>query len=54
MSQISSFKQNYGTLVANFVVRSTLIDQIRDKQMQDNDLIREVQKIMNAKLERIL
>ena len=29
-------------LVANFVVRLTLIDQIRDKQMQDNNLIKEV------------
>ena len=29
-------------LVANFIVRSTLIDQIRDKQMQDNDLVRKV------------
>ena len=34
-------------LVANFVVRSTLINQIKGKQIQDNDLVREVQKIMN-------
>ena len=31
-----------GASVANFVVRPTLIDQIRDKQMQDNDLVRKV------------
>ena len=29
-------------LKANFVVRSTLIDQIKDKQMQDDDLVRKV------------
>ena len=31
-----------GVLVANFVVRPTLIDQIREKQMQDSDLVKEV------------
>ena len=40
----------HGALVANFVVRLTLIDQIRGKQMQDNDLIREIQKIMNGEI----
>ena len=39
------------TLVANFMVRLTLINQINGKQMQDNDLVREVQKIMNGKIE---
>ena len=28
----------------------TLIDQIRGKQMQDDDLVREVQKIMNDEI----
>ena len=35
-------------LVASFVVRSTLIDQIRGKQMQDDELVKEVHKIMNG------
>ena len=39
-----------GDLVANFVVRSTLIDQIRDNHMKDNDLVKEVEKIMNDEL----
>ena len=37
----------YGALVANFVVRPTLVDQIRGKQMQDDELVKEVHKIMN-------
>ena len=32
------------------MVRPTLIDQIRDKQMQDNELVMEVQKIMNEEI----
>ena len=32
------------------MVKLTLIDQIRDKEMQDNDLVRKVQKIMNVDL----
>ena len=36
-----------GALVANFVVWPTLVDQIRGKQMQDDELAKEVQKIMN-------
>ena len=40
----------HGALIANFMLRSTLIDQIKDKQMQNNDLVREVHKIMNGKL----
>ena len=32
------------------MVRSTLIDQIRNKQMQDSDLVREVWNIMNHEL----
>ena len=37
-----------GALVANFVVRPTLIDQIRGKQMQDDKLVKEVHKILNG------
>ena len=37
----------YGALVANFVVRPILVDQIKDKQMQD-ELVKEVHKIMNG------
>ena len=32
------------------MVRPTLIDQIRVKQMQDGDLVKEVEKIMNREL----
>ena len=35
-------------LVVNFVVRLTLIDQIRDNQIQDSDLVKKVQKIMDG------
>ena len=38
-------------LIANFVVRPTLIDQLRDKQMQDSDLVKEVQKIINGEID---
>ena len=31
-----------GALLTNFVVRSTLIDQIRSKQMQDDELVKKV------------
>ena len=47
---ISLDYDSYGALLASFVVRPTLIDQIRGKQMQDNDLVREVQKIMNEEI----
>ena len=40
-------------LVASFMVRPTLIDQIRGKYMQDNKLVKEVQKIMNGKIREI-
>ena len=38
-------------LVVNFMVKPTLIDEIKGKQMQDDELIREVQKIMNGEIE---
>ena len=35
-------------LLASFMVRPTLVDQIRGKQMQDEELVKEVHKIMNG------
>ena len=40
----------YGALVASFVVRPTLVDQSRGKQMQDDELVKEVHKIMNGEI----
>ena len=40
-----------GALVASFMVRPTLVDQVRGKQMQDDKLVKEVQKIMNGEIE---
>ena len=37
----------YGALLASFVVRPSLVDQIRGRQMQDEKLVIEIQKIMN-------
>ena len=39
-----------GSLIANFVVRLTLVDQIKGKQIQDDELIKnkKVDKIMNC------
>ena len=39
-----------GALAINFMVSLTLIDQIRGKKMQDNDLVNEVPKILNGKI----
>ena len=39
-----------GALVASFMVRPTLVDQVRGKQMQDDKLVKEVQKIMNGEI----
>ena len=39
-----------GALLANFVVRPSLVEQIRKKQMQDEKLVKEVQKIMNGEI----
>ena len=37
-------------LLVNFVVRPSLVDQIRGNQMQDEKLVKEVQKIMNGEI----
>ena len=39
-----------GALLANFVVKPSLVEQIRRKQMQDKKLAKEVQKIMNGEI----
>ena len=36
--------------MANFVMRPSLVDQIRVSQMQDEKLVKEVQKIMNGEV----
>ena len=40
----------HGALLANFVVRPSLVEQIRGKQMQDEKLVKEVQKIMDGEI----
>ena len=40
----------HGALLANFVVRPSLMEQIRGKQMQDEKLAKEVQKIINGEI----
>ena len=39
-----------GALLASFVVRPTLVDQIRRKQMQDEELVKKVHKIMKGEI----
>ena len=36
---------SYGALLASFVVRPSLVDQIRGKQMQDKNLVKEIIKL---------
>ena len=48
---ISLDYDGYGALLASFVVRRTLVDRIRGKQMQDEELVKEVNKIMNGEIE---
>ena len=47
---ISLDYDGYGALLASFMVRPTLVDQIRGKQMQNEELIKEVNKIMNGEI----
>ena len=42
---------DYGALLASFMVRPSLIDQIKGKQMQDEELAKEVTKIMKGEVE---
>ena len=39
-----------GALLESFVVRPSLVDQIRGNQMQDEKLAKKVQKIMNVEV----
>ena len=45
---ISLDYDGYGALIASFVLRPTLVDQIRGKKIQDDELVKEVHKIMNG------
>ena len=47
---ISLDYDGYGALLESFMVRLTLVDQIKDKQMQDEELVKEVNKIMNGEI----
>ena len=44
---------SHGVLLANFAIRPSLVEQIRGKQMQDEKLVKEVQKIMDGEMVRI-
>ena len=48
--EISLDYDGYGALLASFMVRPMLVDQIRGKQMQDEELVKEVNKIMNGEI----
>ena len=48
--EISLDYDGYRALLASFMVRLTLVDQIRGKQMQDEKMVKEVHKIMNGKI----
>ena len=41
---------DHRALLASFVVRPSLVDQIRGKQMQDERLVKKVHKIMNGEI----
>ena len=47
---ISLDYDGYRALLASFMVRPTLVDQIRGKEMQDKELFKEVNKIMNGEI----
>ena len=40
----------YGALLVNFVIRPSLVDQIRGKQMQDEEQAKDVNKIMSGEV----
>ena len=37
-------------LIVSFMVRPTLVDQIRGRQIQDDELVKEAHKIMNGEI----
>ena len=45
---ISLDYDGYDALIASFIVRPTLVDQVRGKHIQDNELVKEIHKIMNG------
>ena len=45
---ISLDYDGFGVLIASFMVRLTLVDQIKGKQMQDDELVKEVNKIIGV------
>ena len=50
---ISLDYDGYGAMIVSFMVRSTLVDQIMGKQMQDDELVKEVHNIMNGNIGEI-
>ena len=40
----------YGALLASFVVRPLLVDQMRGKQMKNKNLVKEIHKVMNEEI----
>ena len=50
---ISLDYDGYGVLLASFVVRPLLVDQIRGKRNQDEELVKKVHTIMNGKISKI-
>ena len=42
---ISLDYEGYGALLASFMIRPTLVDQIRGKQMQDEELVKEYTRL---------
>ena len=47
---ISLDYDGYRALLASFVVKKMLVDQIRGKKMQDEELVKEANKIMNREI----
>ena len=45
---ISLDYDGYDALIASFIVRPTLVDQVRGKHIQDNELVKEIHRIMNG------
>ena len=41
---------SHEALMASFVVKPSLVDQIKGKQMQDERLVKDVHKIMNGEI----
>ena len=46
--EISLDYDGYGALTTSFMVKPILVDLIRGKQMQNDELVKEVHKIMNG------